>query len=64
VLLVVGTSGEVFPAAGLPEVARAGGASILEVAPAPTFIDADVRLEGQAGEVLPRLAEDASAGLG
>jgi NAD-dependent deacetylase len=63
VLLVVGTSGEVFPAAGLPGVARSAGATILEVAPGPTFIDADVRLEGQAGEVLPRLAEDVIRGL-
>ncbi len=58
VLLVVGTSGEVFPAAALPERARAAGATILQVATGSTFIDADLRLDGQAGEVLPVLAED------
>jgi NAD-dependent deacetylase len=64
VLLVVGTSGEVFPAAFLPEQARAAGATVVEVATGPTFIEADLRLDGQAGEVLPALAEDAISGLG
>ena len=63
VLLVVGTSGEVFPAAALPEEARAAGSTILEVGTGPTFIEADLRLEGQAGEVLPALAEDVISGL-
>lgn len=58
VFLVVGTSGEVFPAAALPEQARAAGATVLEVATGATFIEADLRLEGQAGEVLTALAED------
>lgn len=63
VLLVVGTSGEVFPAARLPEDARAAGASLIEVAAGPSFIRADLRLRGQAGEVLPALVEDAISGL-
>jgi NAD-dependent deacetylase len=53
--LVVGTSGEVYPAAGLPRLAKEYGAFVLEVAPARTFIDADLRLEGRAGSVLPEL---------
>jgi NAD-dependent deacetylase len=57
VLLVVGTSGEVFPAATLPETASRAGAVVVEVAPGPTDIEADLRLEGQAGAVLPRLAK-------
>jgi NAD-dependent deacetylase len=54
-LLVVGTSGEVWPAAGVPEHARSRGSTIVEVAKGPTSIRADVRLEGEAGRVLPEL---------
>jgi NAD-dependent deacetylase len=61
VLLVVGTSGEVFPAAGLPAESRATGATIIEVAPSPTFIKADIRLKGEAGTVLPVLAQAAGS---
>jgi NAD-dependent deacetylase len=61
VLLVVGTSGEVFPAAFLPEEARATGTMVVEVAAGPTFIKADVRLDGEAGKVLPQLATQAIA---
>ena len=63
VLLVVGTSGEVFPAAFLPEQARAARATVVEVATGSTFIVADLRIDGQAGEVLPALAEDAISSL-
>jgi NAD-dependent deacetylase len=63
VLLVVGTSGEVFPAARLPDDARAAGASVIEVAAGPSFIHSDLRLEGQAGEVLPALVEDVISSL-
>lgn len=56
-MLVVGTSGEVFPAAHLPETASHAGATVIEVATAPTFIRADLRLEGPAGEVLPPLVD-------
>lgn len=61
VMLVVGTSGEVFPAAALPVEARTTGATLIEVGTGPTFIDPDQRLEGRAGEVLPALAEDVIA---
>ena len=63
VLLVVGTSGEVFPAAQLPEDARAAGAKVVEVAPESSFIEADLRVDGRAGEILPVLAEDVIARL-
>ena len=56
-MLVVGTSGEVFPAAHLPESASRAGATVVEVAVGGTYIGADLRLEGPAGEVLPRLVE-------
>ncbi len=63
VLLVVGTSGEVFPAARLPEEARAAGATVVEVATGPSFIEPDLRLEGRAGDVLPELAKDVISSL-
>jgi NAD-dependent deacetylase len=44
--LVVGTSGEVYPAASLPQVARERGALVVEIAPGRTFVDADIHLEG------------------
>ena len=57
VLLVVGTSGEVYPAAALPESARASGAVVVEVNPNPTALSADAHhvLRGTAGAVLPSL---------
>jgi NAD-dependent deacetylase len=56
VLLVVGTSGEVYPAAALPAYARGAGAVVVEVAKGPTFVEADVRIDGEAGRILPEIA--------
>jgi NAD-dependent deacetylase len=61
VLLVIGTSGDVFPAAGLPDEARRSGAVIVEVAPASTLVDADVWVRARAEDVLPGLAAAALA---
>lgn len=57
VVLVVGTSGLVHPAAGLPMLARRAGAKVVIVNPQPSEIDAlaDVVLRGPAGTVLPAL---------
>jgi NAD-dependent deacetylase len=57
VLLVVGTSAEVYPAAALPAEASASGATVVEVNPDPTPLSrrADYLLTGPAGEVLPAL---------
>jgi NAD-dependent deacetylase len=57
--LVVGTSAIVYPAAGLVEDARAGGASVIEVnlAATPASELADVGLYGPSGQLLPRLVE-------
>lgn len=54
---VVGTSAIVYPAAGLPEVARRAGAFLVEVNPEATPLTelCDVSLRGRAGEILPRL---------
>jgi NAD-dependent deacetylase len=59
VMLVVGTSGIVYPVAGFPGVAKRGGAQVIEVNPEATAIthDADMSLRGPSGEVLPHLLE-------
>ena len=56
-LLVVGTSGLVHPAAGLPSQARRAGVRVIVVNPQATEIDpvADVVVTGAAGVVLPAL---------
>lgn len=56
-LLVVGTSGQVEPAASLVSLARAGGARVVLIDPGPTghAALADVHLRGTAGKELPRL---------
>ncbi len=54
--LVVGTSAVVYPAAGLIDMARALGASVIEVNLEPAAQAAGViGLYGRSGEVLPRL---------
>jgi NAD-dependent deacetylase len=59
VMLVVGTSAVVYPAAALPEVALARGAAVIEINPEPTALSARARVcfAERAGVVLPRLAE-------
>ncbi len=58
VMLVVGTSGVVQPAASLPFVAKEHGAAVIEVNPSPGGITpiADLWLDGPSGEVLPAVA--------
>ena len=55
--LSVGTSGTVYPAAGLIEQAHQAGACLIEVNPEPTPFSAlmDLRLVAPAGEALPAL---------
>jgi NAD-dependent deacetylase len=57
VVLVVGTSGVVYPVAGLPQIARRRGARVVEINVEETGLsaDADAVLRGPAGEVLPAL---------
>ncbi len=64
VLLVVGTSAVVYPAAGLVEVASWAGATVIEVNPQPSALAslAQVALRGPAGELLPRLEAALAAG--
>ncbi len=59
VILVVGTSGLVYPAAQLPHLAKSAGAHVIEQnlrCDAFTEI-ADVQLEGQGGVLLPQLVD-------
>lgn len=58
VMLVVGTSALVHPAASLPYRAAANGAKIIEINPFSTPLtgEADISIQGKAGEVLPEIA--------
>lgn len=62
-MLVVGTSGLVHPAAGLPLLAREAGARIVVINPESTSLDrlAARVLHGPAGSVLPKLVEKSPA---
>jgi len=57
VLLLIGTSGIVMPAAQLPLVAKARGAKIIEVNLEPTAMSniADIKLFGSSTEIMPEL---------
>jgi NAD-dependent deacetylase len=59
VMLVVGTSGIVQPAASLPHQARSNGALVVEINPQPSLITpvADVFIQEAAGLALPRIVE-------
>jgi NAD-dependent deacetylase len=56
-LLVIGTSAEVYPAAGLPLLAREHGARLVEINPNATALSshADYVLRGASGVVVPQL---------
>jgi NAD-dependent protein deacetylase/lipoamidase len=59
IVLVIGTSSLVYPAAALPQVARARGAFVIEVNPEETPLtrSVDVSLRGKAAALLPLLLE-------
>lgn len=63
-LLSVGTSGAVYPAAQIPGLALQAGASVVHVNPQPVAISGDREhcLVGAAGELLPQLLARAFAG--
>ncbi len=65
-LVVVGTSGIVYPAAGLPELALAQGTVVVEVNPEPTPLSdaATVTVRESASTALPRLLRELPALLG
>ncbi|MCB2226596.1 MAG: NAD-dependent deacylase [Desulfarculaceae bacterium] len=55
VMLVIGTSAVVQPAAGLASVAKQAGAFVIEInlEPTPNSAEVDLSLMGKAGEILP-----------
>ena len=57
VMLVVGTSGNVYPAAGLAHIAARGGAKVVIINPQATGLDelADLRLAATSADVLPQI---------
>jgi NAD-dependent deacetylase len=60
VMLVIGTSGQVYPAAGLAHQARQAGAHVVVVNPEPTDLDAvaHVVLTGTSAQLLPALLDE------
>jgi len=66
VMLVVGTSGLVYPAAQIPHIAKQAGVFLVEVNPEPSPLSpiADARLVGPAGTILRALAERVESLLG
>ena len=60
VMLVIGTSGTVEPAASLPLIAKHNGAFIIEINPEPTALTdriSDVTLLGPAGEIMDEMVD-------
>ncbi|BBO85519.1 NAD-dependent deacylase [Desulfosarcina ovata subsp. sediminis] len=60
VMLVVGTSATVQPAASMPFIARDNGAVVIEINPEPTSLTrriSNLPLLGAAGTILPRLVK-------
>lgn len=58
VMLVIGTSAEVQPAASLPDIAKSSGATIIEInieATSFTAYTSTYFIKGKAGEILPRI---------
>jgi len=63
-MLVIGTSALVYPAATMPEIASSAGAEVVEINPAETPLTGSVSdyiLKGPAGEVLERLVQKVKA---
>lgn len=63
VLLVIGTSAEVYPAAGLIDFAHSAGAKIIVINTRPSAASgaADIELIGPAGKILPQVLPRAGA---
>lgn len=58
-LISIGTSGVVYPAAALPGIARDSGATVIHINPDPVQALNDIYLQGLAGEWLPQLVAKA-----
>lgn len=54
--LSIGTSSQVYPAAGLMQLAKSQGAKVIEINPEPTQSSiVDYQIKGKAGEIMPSL---------
>jgi NAD-dependent deacetylase len=64
-VLVVGTSSVVYPAAQLASIARRAGARVVEINRERTPLSAEVdeHVEGRAKELVPQLVRDAGFGI-
>jgi NAD-dependent deacetylase len=58
IMLIIGTSAKVYPAAALPDLARQNGAVIVEVNLERSFPRVDYFLGEKAGTALPKLVEE------
>ncbi len=59
-LLVIGTSAQVYPAADIPRIAKRSGAKVIEINLEPTPLTlgvSDLFIEGRAGEILPKIVK-------
>ena len=58
-MLIMGTSGMVHPAAMLPQVAKERGAKLIEVNPKQSALTSkcDLFLPGKTGEILPMIVQ-------
>ena len=60
-VLVVGTSALVYPAAGIPPLAKQNGAKVVEINMEPTPLTgfvSDYLIQGSAGTILPQVVEE------
>jgi NAD-dependent deacetylase len=60
-LLILGTSAEVAPANTLPQAAKEGGATVIEINVEPTVLTnylTDIFLQGKASEVVSQLVQE------
>jgi NAD-dependent deacetylase len=60
-VLVVGTSAVVYPAAGIPTLAKQNGAKVVEINMEPTPLTgfvSDYLIQGSAGTILPQIVEE------
>ncbi|MBI9053594.1 MAG: NAD-dependent deacylase [Bacteroidales bacterium] len=58
VIIVIGSTGEVYPAANMPKQAKANGAKIIEINPEKTLFSesiTDVFLQGKASDVMEKI---------
>ena len=59
-LFIIGTSGVVYPAAGIPFTAKSNGATIIEINVEETPFTSSITdhfLKGSASEILPKILE-------